>query len=110
MTTRLDVLRSCCLGSIATALMAVGALTVPRAVPLVVRWGESRGVVVLWLAVLVLLVASGAFAILYFGSWRASPPLRWRAVLLNARSNAGQPAPSRSLDTVSGVVRRFGLA
>jgi hypothetical protein len=66
MTTRLDVLRACCLGSIAMSLMAVGALTVPRAVPLVVQWGEGRGIVPLLLAVLVLLVASGAFAIMYW--------------------------------------------
>lgn len=66
MTTRLDIFRACCLGSIAISLMAVGALTVSRAVPLVMQWGESRGLVSLLLAVLVLLVGSGAFAILYW--------------------------------------------
>jgi len=112
MTTRLDILRACCLGSIATSLVAVGALTVPRAVPLVVRWGESRGVVVLWLAVLVLLAASGTFAILYWfvasiAAAAMARPFTTPETVSGLLLGAGWPAFDRAL---SSTLRRYGFA
>lgn len=112
MTTRLDILRGCCLGSIAMSLMAVGALTVPRAVPLVMRWGESRGFVPLFLAVLVLLVASGAFAILYWfvasiAAAAMARPFTAPETVSRLLLGTGWPAFDRAL---SSTLRRFGLA
>jgi hypothetical protein len=65
MTTRLDILRACSLGSIAMSLTAVGAMTVPRAVPLVMGWGERTGPVALVLAVVGLIMGTGVFALCY---------------------------------------------
>jgi hypothetical protein len=112
MTTRLDILRACCLGSIATSLMAVGALTLPRAVPLVMQWGESRGFVLLLLAVLVLLAASGAFAILYWfvasiAVAAIARPLASPETISRLLLGARWPAFDRAL---SSTLRRFGLA
>jgi hypothetical protein len=112
MTTRPDILRVCCLGSIAMSLMAVGALTVPRAVPLVMQWGEGRGFVLLLLAVLVLLVASGAFAILYWfvasiAVAAMARPFTTPETISRLLLGAGWPAFDRALST---TLRRFGLA
>jgi hypothetical protein len=112
MTTRLDILRACCLGSIAMSLMAVGAMTVPRAVPHVMQWGESRGFVPLLFAVLVLLVASGAFAILYWfvasvAVAAVARPFTTPETISRLLLGAGWPAFDRALGS---TLRRFGLA
>ena len=66
MTTRLDIFRALSLGLITLSLAAVGAMTVPRAVPIVMSWGERTGAVMLVVAVVALLVLAGVFAVAYW--------------------------------------------
>lgn len=112
MTTRLGIFRALSLGLIALSLMAVGAMTVPRAVPLVVSWGARAGAVALVVAVVGLLALSGVFAIAY---WFVASVLvaavarvfTTPEVVSKLLLGAGWPAFDRVLGN---ALRRLGLA
>ena len=65
MMTRFEILRAICLGSICLSLMMVGGMTVPRAVPAVLGWGQSVGPLAAVLAVLGLVVAIFVIGLCY---------------------------------------------
>jgi hypothetical protein len=112
MTMRLDIFRALSLGLIALSLMAVGAMTVPRAVPLVMSWGEHTGAVALVIAVVGLLVVCGVFAVAY---WFVASVLvavvarlfTTPEVVSKLLLGAGWPAFDRVLGS---ALRRLGLA
>ncbi len=112
MTTRLDIFRALCLGSIGLSLAATGAVTIPRVVPFVMQWGERHGFVPLIMAVLVLLAVCALFAVLY---WfvasivvaAVARPFATPETVSRLLLGAGWPAFDRAL---SGTLRRFGLA